>query len=134
MPSDDSVARRPGPAQASRPTDWLPLAALAAVLSVDKLATSLWTTVCSTCVKPGLACVHTGEMMGTSLPSRRPANHLTWHNALRALCIRKRLEFSTRHAVTFNKKAGNLSKVYPSVISSRDCRFMKLQVVSPTPC
>jgi hypothetical protein len=58
-------------------------------LPVDKLATSLWTTVCITCAKPGLACAHTGEIMGTPLLSYHVTNRLTWHNALRALCICK---------------------------------------------
>ena len=63
------------------------------------LCTSVWIT----CAKQRRACVHRGERLGIALRARTHNTPVTWEIAIHALCIKKNLQFSTRHAETVHK-------------------------------
>jgi len=60
-------------------------------------------TMWISCVKRRRACAHIGEMLGIVLPGRARNRAFTWESAIRALCMEKEPELSTRHAAIAHK-------------------------------
>jgi hypothetical protein len=64
----------------------------------EPLTGLLCTTMWITCVKRRRACAHIGEMLGIRGPGRAHDRAFTWESAIRALCMEKKTELSTRRA------------------------------------
>ena len=74
-------------------------ASRAGELLTGLLCTTMWIS----CVKRRRACALIGEMLGIALPGRARNRAFAWESAIRALCIEKEPELSTRHAATAHK-------------------------------
>ena len=54
---------------------------------------SMWVT----CAKRHQACARAVEMLGIPPPGRAHKKAFNWENTIRALCMQKKSELSTRH-------------------------------------
>ena len=60
-------------------------------------------TMWISCVKRRRACAHIGKCWGSCCRGRARNKAFTWESAIRALCVEKEPELSTRHAVIPHK-------------------------------
>jgi hypothetical protein len=82
---------------------WSPSARRGLQLDVPALTEPLCTNMWMTCVQRRRVCAYAVEMLGISLHDHSHGRAFTRESASRILCMRRKPELSTCHAVTENK-------------------------------